>query len=275
MKLEKNYSKIKREKLLKIVAHDKRLLSTSTVCSNIDFAESNKGLNAFMRSFRPINNKHKRSFKVYSCYYCKESGNYIKLRKFKDAEAASKFYGIRKKSINFCIIWGSVPINGKLVGPRFKIPKDSISKETKGVSFFKFEDKAISNPLFCYELNGGFVGYFNNSASAADFLGVEGPEVKSSLEKKRGYLEIYRLRPLNLKSRPGTRLKIGYEWVVEDAGSNINGVPTIKSYITLKELLEEWNISKSAAYRSDLKGCSIRSGLVGERKKIKVFKRQI
>gem|GEM_PF-5624332 len=70
------------------------------------------------------------------------------------------------------------------------------------------------------------------------------------MEKKRGYLEIYRLRLLNLKSRPGPRLKINYEWVVEedDGGSNgsnksnksnINVRPTIKSYITLKELLEE------------------------------------
>jgi len=63
---------------------------------------------------RPFLKGLERNLKVYSCYYCKESGNYIPLRKFNDVKGAAGYYKIRQKDIIYSIGIGSHPQNGKL-----------------------------------------------------------------------------------------------------------------------------------------------------------------
>lgn len=141
---------------------------------------------------RPFLKGLERSLKVYSCYYCKESGNYIPLRKFNDVKGAADYYKITQKDIRHSIGIASHPQNGKLWAPSLNIVYDSISKETKPVSFFKFEGGAkFTKPLICYTQNDIFVGYFNNPRSAAQFLGVTEPRLTRhilSLEDYEKYL---------------------------------------------------------------------------------------
>ena len=217
-----------------------------------------------------------RNFKIYSCYYCESTGNYIKLKRFSNKWDAGKYYGIGReniKSIEFCIDKGSHPHNGKLLGSPLNIVSEGI--KSLPISFFSLEDETISKALVCYTLKGEFLSYFNNVRSAADFLGVSKHILKSHILSIKDYRKSIRVGKalatcynvsvkvysLNLKSRGldiknlsriilPKEAKEVYGWAVKDGSSKENYGFTVKSYRTLKELQLEWKVSKSTAYRS-------------------------
>merc|ERR1711976_91523 len=133
-----------------------------------------------------INKSKNRCFKVYSCYYCESSGNYIKLLKFDNVKSAGDYYNINELDIEKSINYSLKPVKtGKLSGLSLEVLYDTYSNKTKRISFFKLEDEKVSKAVACYTLEGVFLGYFNNFNSLGKFLGVTESKVRRCLRRKK------------------------------------------------------------------------------------------
>ena len=107
---------------------------------------------------------------IYSCGFCKDSGNYFKSRKFANIKEAGNHYNLSLKSIRSSIKAGSLPCNFKLngLGVNTKF-KDSVEK----IYFFELEKGRFGRPVICYTEADFFVGYFNSVSSAQSFLELD------------------------------------------------------------------------------------------------------
>jgi len=111
-----------------------------------------------------------RVLSIYSCGFCKDSGNYFKNRKFSNIKEAANYYNLSLKCIRSSIKAGSLPCNFKLNGlglsTRFKGSVESIY-------FFELEKGRFGKPVICYTEADFFVGYFNSVSSAQSFLELD------------------------------------------------------------------------------------------------------
>jgi len=161
--------------LVKSLIPDKSVVSKSSL--NLPLLEVGEGM-FYNKRFPPTNSIintlstkiSKRVLSIYSCGFCKDSGNYFKLRKFKSIAAGSDYYSLSQKSIRSSIKLGNLPYNFKLKGLGLPLKCKGI---LESIYFFELGNVRFGRPLICFTEANLFIGYFNSVSSVASFLGLD------------------------------------------------------------------------------------------------------
>jgi len=234
----------------------------------------------------------KRVLSIYSCGFCKDSGNYFKLRKFKSIAAASDYYSLSQKSIRSSIKLGSLPYNFKLKGLGLPLKCKGI---LESIYFFELGNSRFGRPLICFTEANLFIGYFNSVSSVASFLGLDASEVgtkilaedcinnnlsksgvsvASSLWLSKHHNVLVKLYKMNLDTSFSKSDINLIEGVREDKSTYFSFDPKIKKILNrfsnITSMCEFYDVSRRKVVRSLSKKSVVKCSVLFEDKSLKV-----
>ncbi len=234
----------------------------------------------------------KRVLSIYSCGFCKDSGNYFKLRKFKSIAAASDYYSLSQKSIRSSIKLGSLPYNFKLKGLGLPLKCKGI---LESIYFFELGNSRFGRPFICFTEANLFIGYFNSVSSVASFLGLDASEVgtkilaedcinnnlsksgvsvASSLWLSKHHNVLVKLYKMNLDTSFSKSDINLIEGVREDKSTYFSFDPKIKKILNrfsnITSMCEFYDVSRRKVVRSLSKKSVVKCSVLFEDKSLKV-----